>query len=183
MTDLTAYLATLRHLSEEMSLELIERGDEYVHELHGRICDITRSVEAHITLLTQERDARIRDYADTEVRWGKEIARREAAEQEMARLTEALSLKATYVAEAIEQREAAERALADYRDDVVAVMNEECDGSDDRKHCTCVPPLRRALADTRKALAFLWEHYLLPITDEQKAQIESMLAAPQEHDG
>lgn len=36
--------------------------------------------------------------------------------------------------------------------------------------------LEAALADTRQALAMLWQHYLLPISDEQKAQVVAALA-------
>ena len=38
--------------------------------------------------------------------------------------------------------------------------------------------LTRALTSTRQALAMLWQHYLLPISDEQREQVRRALADP-----
>lgn len=91
MTDVTDDLEEIRDRSEEMSLALIEHGEEMDGDMadanHGRICDATRRVEAelarletveHVSLeIIGERDKALKKLAKTEA--------------ELARLTEGLA--------------------------------------------------------------------------------------------
>jgi len=49
-----------------------------------------------------------------------------------------------------EENERLKERLQDWQDQVKAVMSEECSESDNRKHCTCVFPLRKGIAELRK---------------------------------
>ena len=57
------------------------------------------------------------------------------------------------LAKAADEIERLRARLADYEDGYRTAMAEECSESDDRKHCTCVPDLRRGIGELRARLA------------------------------
>ena len=68
----------------------------------------------------------------------------------------------------------ANATLAEYREDVDAVLREEC-GAPDEKHCTCVPALRRAvreLTGERDALRDEFEKWKIWLGGMQEARDE-----------